>query len=112
MLGPRATSRAALGGARRAGAESLKRAIRVVRPMSDPPAQALDRAHDQKVRVLLKDGRVLNGRLLGCDEHLNLVLDEAEETNPELARRLGRVVVRGSNIVTVNVPGGAPGRAA
>lgn len=80
--------------------------------MVDPPALTLERAHDQKVRVLLKDGRVLAGRLLGCDEHLNLVLDEAEETAPDVSRRLGRVVVRGSNIITVNVPGGASGRPA
>lgn len=78
--------------------------------MTDPPALALERAHDQKVRVLLKDGRILAGRLLGSDEHLNLVLDEAEETGTDVARRLGRVVVRGSNIITVHVPGGASGR--
>lgn len=88
------------------------RATRVARGMSDPPAQTLERARDQKVVVLLKDQRTLTGRLLGCDEHLNLVLDEAEETGVEIVRRLGRVVVRGSNIVTVHVPGGAPGRSA
>ncbi len=63
----------------------------------------------QRVQLRLKDGRLLVGRLLGCDEHMNLVLDEAEETTPDVARRLGRVVLRGSNLVTLNVPGGGSG---
>ncbi|MCI4337403.1 MAG: LSM domain-containing protein [Thermoplasmata archaeon] len=78
--------------------------------MVDPPSVTLERAHDQKVLLLLKDGRTLTGRLLGCDEHLNMVLDDAEEMTKEIARRLGRVVLRGSNVVTVNVAGGAPAR--
>ena len=38
---------------------------------------------------------------------MNVVIDEAEETTKEVVRRLGRVVLRGSNVVSLNVPGGA-----
>ncbi len=49
----------------------------------------------------------MTGRLFGCDEHMNLVLDDAQEITPELTRRLGRIVLRGSNVVSVTSPGPA-----
>ncbi len=74
--------------------------------MVAPPTQLLESALQQRVELRLKDGRTLVGRLLGLDEHMNLVLDDAEERTPEVARRLGRLVLRGSNVVTLNVPSG------
>ncbi len=75
--------------------------------MVAPPGQILERAIQQRVELRLKDGRILVGRLLGLDDHMNLVLDEAEETTADVSRRLGRLVLRGSNVVTLHVPGGA-----
>jgi len=62
----------------------------------------LDRMLQQRVSILLKDGIEITGRLVGADEHLNLVLDEAQATHPEGARRLGRIVLRGSNVVRLH----------
>lgn len=77
----------------------------------DAPMAFLEKALQQPARLLLKDGRRLAGRLSGYDEHLNLVLDDTEETGSEVERRLGRVVVRGSQIVSVTsgVPPGTVG---
>ena len=67
------------------------------------PLSALDKALDKKVQLLLKDRRVLDGNLKGYDEHMNLVLADTEETDPEGNRRkIGTVVVRGSNVVSIN----------
>lgn len=54
----------------------------------------------------LKDARTVTGRLVGSDEHMNIVLDEAEESTREITRRLGRVVLRGSNVLSLNAPAG------
>ncbi|MCI4340683.1 MAG: LSM domain-containing protein, partial [Thermoplasmata archaeon] len=59
---------------------------------------------------VLKDGRALSGRLVGADEHLNLVLDDAQETTENATRRLGRIVLRGSSVVTLNAAAPAPSR--
>ena len=72
--------------------------------MVDAPIPLLERLMDARVTLLLKDSRQLTGRLVGIDEHLNLVLDDASETTPEVSRRLGRVVLRGSNVVTLHAP--------
>ncbi|MCI4368189.1 MAG: LSM domain-containing protein [Thermoplasmata archaeon] len=79
--------------------------------MSGNPAALIERLVQQPVHVQLKDGRVLTGKLVGLDEHLNIVLDDSEETTKELSRRLGRVVLRGSNVVSLNAPPGGIGRA-
>lgn len=72
--------------------------------MADGPVQLLERLVDAQVTLLLKDTRQLSGRLLGIDEHMNLVLDDASETTAEVSRRLGRVVLRGSNVVSLHAP--------
>jgi len=40
--------------------------------------------------VVLKNGRSLHGKIRGFDQHLNLLLDEAEDiTKPEAVKKLG-----------------------
>jgi small nuclear ribonucleoprotein (snRNP)-like protein len=80
--------------------------------MPPTPSQFLEPTLPRKAALALKDGRTIRGRLVGLDEQLNLVLDDAEETDADIVRRLGRVVVRGSSVssvVTDDGPGG-PGR--
>jgi small nuclear ribonucleoprotein len=72
------------------------------------PVQLLDRLPQQHVTVRLKDQRELAGTLLGCDEHMNIVLDDAFETTPQMTRRLGRVVLRGSSLLSLHAPGPVP----
>ncbi|MGA7924284.1 MAG: LSM domain-containing protein [Thermoplasmata archaeon] len=79
--------------------------------MGAPPTALLERVLQQRVTLELKDRRVLTGRLLGCDDHMNLVLDETEETTSEMTRRLGRIVLRGSNVISLHAAGGSSGRA-
>ncbi len=75
--------------------------------MPEGPLTVVERLVDQRVGLRLKDAREIEGKLLGADEHLNLVLDDANETTAEASRHLGRVVVRGSNVVALYAPGGS-----
>jgi small nuclear ribonucleoprotein len=80
--------------------------------MVDGPANVVERLLQQRVTLELKDSRTLTGKLLGVDEHMNVVLEDAEERTSEVTRHLGRVVLRGSNVVTLNAPQGAAGKPA
>jgi small nuclear ribonucleoprotein (snRNP)-like protein len=80
--------------------------------MVDGPIPLLERVLGQRVTLVLKDARQLTGKLLGLDEHMNLVLDDAEEATAEVTRHLGRVVLRGSNVVTLHAPHGATSKTA
>jgi small nuclear ribonucleoprotein (snRNP)-like protein len=74
--------------------------------VTDGPTHLLDRLLQQRVTLTLKDARRLTGKLVAADEHMNLVLDDADETTAELTRHLGKVVLRGSNVVSLNAPQG------
>ena len=62
----------------------------------------LARCSGQTIVVTLKDSRSLRGRLEGYDEFINLTLEDASEETPQKARKLGRVIVRGSQVIAVH----------
>ena len=68
------------------------------------PLTVLEKSLGQHITLLLKDKRVLEGKLTGYDEHMNLVLEDCEETVDDARRRLGLVILRGSNVVSISKP--------
>ena len=65
------------------------------------PLALLEKSIDKRISLLLKDSRVLEGKLKGYDEYMNMVLDETEERTADMERRLGTVVLRGNNVVSI-----------
>ncbi|MFQ5919191.1 MAG: LSM domain-containing protein [Thermoplasmata archaeon] len=65
------------------------------------PLQILERSLNKKISLILKDNRVLVGTLMGYDDYMNMVLEDTEETQGEQVRRVGTVVLRGNNVVTI-----------
>ena len=65
------------------------------------PLALLEKSIDKRVSLLLKDNRVLEGKLKGYDEYMNMVLEETEERTQDQERRLGTVVLRGNNVVSI-----------
>jgi small nuclear ribonucleoprotein len=66
------------------------------------PLALLEKSMNKKVSLLLKDNRVLEGKLTGYDEYMNMVLEETEERTSDQVRRLGTVVLRGNNVVSIS----------
>ena len=58
---------------------------------------------NQKLSLLLKDGRVVEGKLTGYDEYMNMVLSDVEETVEDNKRRLGTIILRGNNVVSISL---------
>ncbi|MEM2420573.1 MAG: LSM domain-containing protein [Acidilobaceae archaeon] len=50
----------------------------------------------------LKGGRGIKGVLKSFDQHLNLIIENAEEIEGESTRMLGLVLIRGDNVVLVS----------
>jgi len=73
--------------------------------MSEMTTQILEESLSKIVLVRLKGGKSLRGRLKGYDQHLNLVLEETEDTtNSEDLRKLGVIIVRGDNVILISPP--------
>lgn len=66
------------------------------------PLALLEKSMNHRTSLLLKDGRILEGKLAGYDDYMNMVLEETEERTAEQTRRLGTVVLRGNNVVRIS----------
>ena len=61
-----------------------------------------------QVLVEMKGRKKVKGKLLGYDQHLNLILENAEEitfdpeTNTETVVAIDNVIVRGDNVIIVS----------
>jgi len=67
------------------------------------PLDVLEKSMNQKLILRLKDGRMIEGKLTGYDEYMNMVLDDVEETIEENKRRLGTIILRGNNVVSISL---------
>jgi small nuclear ribonucleoprotein len=73
--------------------------------MSDMTTTILEESLGKIVLVRLRGGKNLRGKLKGFDQHLNLVLDEAEDTTDSAnLKKLGTIIVRGDNVIIISPP--------
>ena len=73
--------------------------------MSEMTTKIMEDSLGKIVLVRLRGGRKLRGKLRGFDQHLNLVLEETEETtDAEKVKKLGVIIVRGDNVVIISPP--------
>jgi len=73
--------------------------------MTEMATKILEESLGKVVLVRLKGGRSLRGKLQGFDQHMNLVLEEAEDiTESAQTESLGTIVVRGDNVIIISPP--------
>ncbi|MGY5863365.1 MAG: LSM domain-containing protein [Candidatus Thorarchaeota archaeon] len=69
------------------------------------PIKALEQQLNDIVSVKLKDQRIFRGRLTRCDMYMNLTLADAEELEDDnIKAKYGQVLVRGNNILWIQIP--------
>jgi small nuclear ribonucleoprotein len=71
--------------------------------MSEGATQILEESVGKVVLLRLKGGRSLRGKLQGFDQHMNLVLEDADDlSDSENIQSLGTIIVRGDNVIIVS----------
>ncbi|MCE4604372.1 MAG: small nuclear ribonucleoprotein (Sm) [Aeropyrum sp.] len=70
-------------------------------PITLPTLRLMSEYVDTQVLVKLRSGVKLKGVLKTYDQHLNLVLGDAEEISEASIRRLGLTLVRGDSVVVI-----------
>ncbi|MEM2910277.1 MAG: LSm family protein [Nitrososphaerota archaeon] len=69
----------------------------------DVSLKVLSKSLGEKVLVKLRNGKLIRGLLQGYDQHLNLVLENAEEVlDQNNSNQIGTIVVRGDNIIMIS----------
>jgi len=69
------------------------------------PIKALEQQLNDIVSVKLKDQRIFRGRLTRCDMYMNLTLADAEELEDDnIKAKYGQVLIRGNNILWIQIP--------
>ncbi|NIM47084.1 MAG: hypothetical protein GTN40_02915 [Candidatus Aenigmarchaeota archaeon] len=66
------------------------------------PLDVLDKAKEKRVILKLKNGAEITGVLQAFDLHLNLWLEEAEETKDDKKIKLGTALIRGDTIIYIS----------
>ncbi len=72
--------------------------------------EILQKSIGEQILVEIKGRKKLRGRLRGFDQHLNLILEDADEitrdleTDAETVAQVNTVIVRGDNVVLVSPP--------
>ncbi|MCX6659999.1 MAG: LSm family protein [Candidatus Bathyarchaeota archaeon] len=73
--------------------------------MSEMATKIFEESLNKVVLVQLKGGKTIRGKLYSFDQHMNLVMEDAEDiTESENAKKLGTLVVRGDNVVLISPP--------
>ncbi len=73
--------------------------------MTEMATKLLEDSLGKVVLVKLKGGRSLRGKLQGFDQHMNLVLEDAEDVSDnEKIEKIGTIIVRGDNVIIVSPP--------
>jgi len=65
------------------------------------PLNFLEKSLNKRIQLLLKDGRLIEGKLNGFDNYMNMVLIDTDENHLEIKRKLGTVILRGNNVVSI-----------
>jgi small nuclear ribonucleoprotein len=66
------------------------------------PLDVLGSAQDKKVIIELKSGAKITGTLRAFDSHINIAVEDAAMEDKENKVKLGKVLVRGDNIVFIS----------
>lgn len=73
--------------------------------MAEMIERVLERSLGKTVLIKVRGGKTLRGTLEGFDQHVNLVLKDAENvSDPMKNEMIGRIVLRGDNVIMISPP--------
>ena len=63
----------------------------------------MNNTKDKVVLLKLRNNKTIQGFLKEFDIHMNLTLEDAEDVTAEKPEKLGKVLIRGDNILAVSM---------
>ena len=71
--------------------------------MSYEISTLMNNTKDKLVTLKLRNTKTIQGILKEFDIHMNMTLDDAEDVSAEKPEKLGRILIRGDNILAVSM---------
>lgn len=72
--------------------------------MADEITTLMNNSKDKVVLLRLRNTKTVRGTLIDFDIHMNLTLDNAEDISEGKTEKLGKILLRGDNILAVSLP--------
>ncbi len=64
----------------------------------------MNNSKDKVVLLRMRNSTTIQGTLKEFDIHMNMTLEDAEDISNEKPEKLGKVLIRGDNILAVSIP--------
>ena len=72
--------------------------------MGDEISNLMNNNKDKVILLRLRNNKTVRGSLVDFDIHMNLTLDGAEDISDNKTVKLGKILLRGDNILAVSLP--------
>ena len=72
--------------------------------MADEISTLMSNNKDKVVSLRLRNTKTIEGVLKDFDIHMNLSLDNAEDVSEEQHEKLGKILLRGDNVLAISFP--------
>ena len=72
--------------------------------MADEISTLMNNNKHKPILLRIRNNKTVKGILLDFDVHMNLTLDDAEEISEEKSVKLGKILLRGDNVLAVSIP--------
>ena len=64
----------------------------------------LNKNKNKIIQLKIRDNKTIKGILQNFDIHMNLTLEDTEDISGIKVVKLGRILLRGNNIITISLP--------
>ena len=71
--------------------------------MSYEISTLMNNTKDKLVTLKLRNTKTIQGILKEFDIHMNMTLEDAEDVSDEKPEKLGKILIRGDNILTISM---------
>lgn len=72
--------------------------------MADEISTLMANSKDKVVLLRLRNNKTVQGTLKDFDIHMNLTLENAEDISEDNKKQLGKILLRGDNILAISLP--------
>jgi len=72
--------------------------------MADEISTLMGNNRNKSIFLRLRNNKTIKGSLVDFDVYMNLTLDDAEDVSDGKTQKLGKILLRGDNVLTISLP--------